>query len=597
MERAFVGRGAELERIVDLVASARVASAAVVIGDPGVGKSRLLEEVVCAAAGRLLPVVGYESERLVPLAASAELLRALASVPGFGDVLDDMLFRGPSSVEPVRVFEAAHRALAASGPALIVVDDLQWLDDLSLALVHYVLRGAAAADTAVRLLAAGRPAGRSVGFAEEVTRLIGGRSVVVELAPLDVADATELALSLDPQMSPDQAVAVAERSGGFPFWIETLVRSGEQAPDVARLVTGRLRTATPDAPSLVALLAVASRPLPPEDASELMGWPPERTQRAIEELVARGLGSRVGGGVQTAHDLVRDAVVVQLSEREARQLHLRLADWLEEHAADRISLLREALDHRVAAGEQPVELASRLVSSPRRRLLGVAGLASIASVASETVPTSLQGQALHSGLASLAFELGEYRLALRSWAVLGDELEDRRARGSALLWAARAARHLGNEAEARAIAARARACALEDAALLLQLDVLEASLLLAARTDDPRGRELAADIAARSRDFAGTEREAYLDALQLEFQISLYDADADRALLLADEIADAARGFDEHVRLRALVRGGGAARLFGAFSAAEARLQPAWTEARTLMLPPLIVQAAYELAG
>jgi DNA-binding CsgD family transcriptional regulator len=97
--------------------------------------------------------------------------------------------------------------------------------------------------------------------------------------------------------------------------------------------------------------------------------------------------------------------------------------------------------------------------------------------------------------------------------------------------------------------------------------------------------------------FATSEREAYLAALQLEFQISLYDADAERALVLADEIADAARGFDEATRLRALVRGGGAARLFGAFGAAEVRLRPAWTEARTLMLPPLIVQAAYELAG
>src|SRR3982750_1249016 len=124
------------------MASPRVASAAVILGDPGVGKSRLLE-----------------AERVVPLAASADLLRALASVPGFGDALDEMLFRGPSGTEPVRVFELAHRALAASAPALIVVDDLQWLDDLSLALVHYLLRGAAAANTAVRLLAAGRPVG------------------------------------------------------------------------------------------------------------------------------------------------------------------------------------------------------------------------------------------------------------------------------------------------------------------------------------------------------------------------------------------------------------------------------------------------------
>ena len=437
MERPFIGRSAELERIVDLIASPDVASAAVILGDPGVGKSRLLEEVTSATGGRLLPVIGYESERLVPLAASADLLRALTSVPVFGDALDELLFRGRTGAEPVRVFELAHRALAASGPALIVVDDLQWLDDLSLALVHYLLRGAAAASTAVRLLAAGRPVGRSLGFAEEVAQLLGQRSLVVELAPLGVADAVELGLSLDPGVGRDQALTLAERSRGFPFWIETLVRSGEQAPDVDRLVTGRLRTATPDAAPLLAVLAVASRPLASEDAAELMGWPTARVERTVEELAARGLGSHVVGGIQPSHDLVREAVLVQLSEAERRRLHLRLATWLEGHAGERISLLREALDHRVAAGERPVELASRLVSSPRRRLLGVAGLASIAAVANATLPTDEAGQALHGALASLAFELGEYALALQSWAVLGEELEDPRGRGSALLWAAR----------------------------------------------------------------------------------------------------------------------------------------------------------------
>jgi AAA ATPase domain/Zinc-binding dehydrogenase len=424
VERPFIGRSGELEQIVDLIASPRVTTAAVVLGDPGVGKSRLLEEVTSATGGWLLPVIGYESERLVPLAASADLLRALASVPGFGDALDEMLFRGPSGAEPVRVLELAHRALAGSGPALIIVDDLQWLDDLSLALVHYLLRGAAAADTAVRLLAAGRPVAGSMGFAEEVAQLLGPRSLVVELAPLGIADAVELGLSLDPEMGRDQALTLAERSRGFPFWIETLVRSGEHAPDVDRLVTGRLRTATPDAAPLLAILAVASRPLASEDAAELMGWPMARIERTVEELAARGLGSHVVGGIQPSHDLVREAVLVQLSEAERRRLHLRLATWLEGHAGERVSLLREALDHRVAAGEQPVELASRLVSSPRRRLLGVAGLASIAGVANTTLPTDEAGQALHAGLASLAYELGEYALALQCWAVLGEELRD-----------------------------------------------------------------------------------------------------------------------------------------------------------------------------
>ena len=111
---------------------------------------------------------------------------------------------------------------------------------------------------------------------------MGPRSLVVELAPLGVADAVELGLSLDPEMGRDQALTLAERSRGFPFWIETLVRSGEQAPDVDRLVTGRLRTATPDAAPLLAVLAVASRPRI-GGRRGAMGWPMARIERTVED--------------------------------------------------------------------------------------------------------------------------------------------------------------------------------------------------------------------------------------------------------------------------------------------------------------------------
>jgi DNA-binding CsgD family transcriptional regulator len=131
--------------------------------------------------------------------------------------------------------------------------------------------------------------------------------------------------------------------------------------------------------------------------------------------------------------------------------------------------------------------------------------------------------------------------------------------------------------------------------------------LLAARADDPDGRALAANVARQRRSLVpadGTvaalatgEREAYIAAAQLEFRLALHDADPDGALRSADEIAAAARGFDERRRLQALINGGASARLFGAFGAAEATLRPAWNEARALVLPTLAVGAAYELAS
>ena len=177
-------------------------------------------------------------------------------------------------------------------------------------------------------------------------------------------------------------------------------------------------------------------------------------------------------------------------------------------------------------------------------------------------------------------------LALQSWAVLGEELEDPRARGSALLWAARAARQLGKEAEARAFAARASVCARRRRA---PSATRRARGVVAARCEDRGSARTRARRRHRCRSRVSHPASARrTSGHSSSSSISLYDADAERALVLGDEIAEAARTFDEATRLRALVRSGGAARLFGAFTAAEVRLRPAWTEARALMLPPLL---------
>src|SRR5262249_13782972 len=169
---AFVGRVDELaalNSICETAVSGGVA-AAIIVGDPGSGKSRLLAE---AALHAQLPnryrVVGFEPEAEVPLASASDFLRALTHSTPQGSRLDALVFgAGPldaAPLEPIRLFEAAHRALSAVGPSLVLLDDLQWVDDISLALCHYLVRAAEASGEPLAMLAASRPSADVASFA------------------------------------------------------------------------------------------------------------------------------------------------------------------------------------------------------------------------------------------------------------------------------------------------------------------------------------------------------------------------------------------------------------------------------------------------
>jgi len=164
MATPFVGRREELDQLADLIHRSRrerAPSVALVTGEPGSGKSRLLAEVLDRSEvrrqGRL---VGFEPVWSVPLAAAGALLRQLVQVPGPGRDLGRLVFGGDGqeSRDPLRIYEGTHRALASAGPMLIAIDDLQWVDDLSLGLIHYLLQAAAATRQALIVIAAARPA-------------------------------------------------------------------------------------------------------------------------------------------------------------------------------------------------------------------------------------------------------------------------------------------------------------------------------------------------------------------------------------------------------------------------------------------------------
>lgn len=609
---AFVGRSEELRALGEVAALLDDGpSAAVIVGEPGSGKTRLLAE----AESRLgdfthLRVVGYEPERHVPLAAAAGLLRTLGEVPESGDRVRALAFEpeDASALDPVRLFEAAHRALASLEPTLLLIDDLQWVDDLSLALCHYLCRAAEGTGKQLVLIAASRPSDQATSFTSSLSQVLGTeRLTMLELGSLSPEEALELVMALAPALAPEDARQLAQKAGGSPFWLEALVRTDAADIDAGQLVTARLRGVSADAAALLGLLAVAARPLGLSDVAVLEGWSSERVEIAAAELGARGVAVYTGSGVELAHDLIRAATVRDLPLETRLDAHRRLSQWLERVAGDDLRRLREALYHRHMSGQPSIELASRLVRSPQRTMLGPEGLGLLASIADGGAPFSPDALALHEQVAALATELAEHDEALMRWSLVADRIEAPLKRASALLAASRAAFSLDRLDDAQALLARSREIGVVEEVLQLEQVTHEAALRLWVDRHAVDGRLLSRDAVSAAislaRNAGGvTEldlrgRRAYLNALQLEYEAAVQEADPETMLRSAEAREEAARGFDLELYLEASLGRCTALRWAGRAREAAERARTVWDDAHRHVFPRLAVAAGEALAG
>jgi DNA-binding CsgD family transcriptional regulator len=599
--RAFVGRTNELETLAEAVDEGGTGPAmAIVVGEPGSGKSRLLAE---ARARSALPhsfaVVGYEAERQVPLAAAAGLLRELAATPKHGAHLEAVLFGPPEAkgLEPVRVFEAAHRAFRAFEPALLVVDDLQWVDGLSLALCHYLIRAADASKQRLVVFAASRPGGPGVSLTDG---LATERTTSIELAPLSREEGIELVLGLGADLDRRLAGALWEQANGSPFWLESLAKAGGVAAGLRQVLTLQLRGAGADATTVLGLLAVAARPISLADVCALVKWPVPRAESALRELVDRGLVLEVGGTARLAHDLIRIAAVGEIPEEQRRDLHRRLADWLTRSAGSDVGRLREALAHRHAAGMPSVDVAHKLVRSPQRTLLGEDGLALLVAIADRAEPSDESVLMLNEQTAELASELARHDIALERNLLLAERRRDSLRRARALLGAARSAFALDDHDRASGYLARARATHAGDDLLDLELDVQQAALDLWGVGAKERGRALAHEAVARGGLLYESDERArlsYLEALRVEYEAAFQEDDLEAMARAADERAEVARGFDEQAHLTGLIASARALQRAGRLDDALERVRYVWDEAERRVLPRLTLDAGYWLGA
>ena len=608
----FLGRTHELEAVRAAVARARrerMPTAVVVIGEPGAGKSRLIDEASRNVQAERVAVAAYEPEMSLPFSLGHDLTRALVrSSHAAGDILDPVLAPDRGSPRPdwTSVFEAAHRACGVCDALVITIDDFQWSDERSTALVHYLMRGAQADGNSLALVVGGRPSTAVSALVASLERLLGDGLTRVTLGPLDHHSTVALARAVNPGLDPEAAAAIAAKSGGSPFWCELLAGARNVDDDVARIVADRLAAGGSDASALLETIAVLGRQAPLDDLIAIRGWNEDRLMAARLELLATGLVVEQAGALRIVHDLVRAAVDAQLAGERRRDIHARVASWLERVAGEDVTLLLRASEAKSRAGLDHLALTLRIMRSPMRRLVGLDGLASIAALVDSIPPGAPDERELQGELAALAAELGQQGLAMERFARIADRLDTPTDRARAWLGAAEAAHHLQRADVARAHVEHARRAGSDDPVVLLELDAVDATITRwLEHRPDAAGRITIAGL-ERARALAASipTGEALEPRLQGAYERTLILAcvDAMQAnepevmVPLVDEMARVAVGAGIEASLQASLRRGAALTHLGRLADAEEQLAPAWLEARRSFLSEIALDLGAWLA-
>jgi DNA-binding SARP family transcriptional activator len=386
----FIGREAEIAALVRHLrrAAEGIGRVVAVVGEAGVGKTRLTQELIARVQpGKILVLRGRSSEsaRVLPFALWVDAFQeqaaaCLRDLQGLGHAWSrdlEALFPDTARARPrparggdrLRLFEALAqlvRWLATARPLLVVLDDVHLADDVSLALLAYLGRRLAA--WPILIVATARieeVAGRAAAALDELTR--DGRLERLDLRPLSREDTSALARALLAAGDAASDLAGLLRhvwrvSEGNPFVVAETMRTidaghvptedGTALPDAVRaMTTRRLSRLSERAQRLVAIAAVIGRELDFALLRRSAGLGELDASEALEELVRADVLRESGDRFEIAHDRIRDVVSSGLLSARRRALHAAVADALEALHHDRLGAhSAELAHHHQAAG-------------------------------------------------------------------------------------------------------------------------------------------------------------------------------------------------------------------------------------------------------
>jgi DNA-binding SARP family transcriptional activator/type II secretory pathway predicted ATPase ExeA/tetratricopeptide (TPR) repeat protein len=404
--RPFIGRATEYRVLYELWEAVQRGEPghALILGDSGVGKTTLAEKLTTAAGlegAAISRVQCYDLEREIPYSTVSSLILGLLDRPGVSATAPESLAELARTVPEVRhrfpnipassdshgeaarirLTEAFHEMLAMVAeehPVILVVDDLHLADDVSLAVLHLMMRRARGQPIMVLLIA--RPG--ELQQASQAARLresgapLGIREI--ELAPLTQDESQDLLKFLLPpdQTQPGPAVrrTLLRAAAGFPMVLELLVQDWQANGDrsLALAVDGMTADfgtgCTPPAVygqllhkikhslnqttnNVLNLAAILGPRLSDISMYTLADLSIAQTMTGMADLVSRRFVRDTGHGLEFVNELARTAVYLGVPSALRKVLHGHIADrFIEQEARGGKELGLEIAWHCIRAG-------------------------------------------------------------------------------------------------------------------------------------------------------------------------------------------------------------------------------------------------------
>jgi class 3 adenylate cyclase/tetratricopeptide (TPR) repeat protein len=423
----FVGR--ELEKplligIFERAAQQRSVQLVTIVGEPGVGKSRLAAELFAYIdakpelirwrQGRCLPygegitfwalgeIVKSEAAILESDPAPVAAAKLDAAISAEGQERQWLLQRlaplvgvEAAPAERQELFTAWRRyleSLAGARPTVLVFEDLHWADEALLGFLEYLVEWSQGVPLLVVCAARPELYERRPGWGAGLRN-----AHTINLSPLSDGETAELVAHLlaNAVLSSDLELEILERAGGNPLYAEEFVRlladrglATEELvlPDtVQALIAARLDTLSPERKALLQDAAVVGKVFWAGALTEMSGRDPSEVELALHELALKELvrparTSSMEGENEFSfwHLLVGDVAYSQIPRAERARRHLAAAAWIERKAGERVEDLAEVLAHHYLRALELAEAAgdtdqAQELRAPARQFLALAG--------------------------------------------------------------------------------------------------------------------------------------------------------------------------------------------------------------------------------
>jgi DNA-binding CsgD family transcriptional regulator len=354
----LVGRMTELDRLSHLAASAAEGGGEVLLlgGEGGIGKTSLVRHFLAAQPGRSVawgttPVPA--GERL-PYAPFSELLRGAAQLAAqdsdeaaverahLAAIVPAWSPRGVPTVEDPLARHRLHDAMRSmlervahdNPPLVIVLDDLQWADDASLALFSYLAHQLREAPVLLVAIYRSDQLEAEPALQRLLVELVRLDHVThLELGGLPAEDLLTLPTESVQADRPDQLRAAARRAGGNPYYFAQLLRSdgegtGELSRDLRDLLLRRTLMLGPPARTIAQIAAVAGRSATAGLLAAVVAGGASEANAGLRTLVRAGVLDQPAAAAMPytfRQPLLQEAILADLLPDERAATHQLIA--------------------------------------------------------------------------------------------------------------------------------------------------------------------------------------------------------------------------------------------------------------------------------